>query len=169
MRFVVLALLLAGAAQAQVYKCPDVSGKIVYSQAPCANGGVVLDRQKPPSFTDQAQQPLTQRREVDRAARIEQERAAAVPAPAVIPGQGGNCPSEDEIRNMETSASAKYAKGRDTQLLARQAAAARACRAGRGPYDPQAVQRQVEAERADAKPMFCHGTPNTGAMFCQKQ
>ena len=31
-------LLLAGAAQAQVYKCVDPSGKTVYSQVPCPSG-----------------------------------------------------------------------------------------------------------------------------------
>jgi hypothetical protein len=56
-----LTFLVAGVAQAQVYKCVDASGKTVYSQSPCPKGAKssTLSRSAPAAAPAAKDAPLT--------------------------------------------------------------------------------------------------------------
>ena len=141
-----LVLVLAGTAHAQVYKCKGANGQLVYSQAPCPGDGTLLDSRKPPAET---RGPLTQRREVERAMRSPE--AAPQPAPAVIPGRK-HCLDQQEVKNLETSASSIHHDRFDKQVWAEQLRRAHACERLLTDIELQAMklrlQDQARATRA---------------------
>ncbi|HEY8361044.1 MAG TPA: DUF4124 domain-containing protein [Ramlibacter sp.] len=132
MKLLVLAaaLALTGQAGAQVFKCKDATGAVVYSQTACP-AGVLIDGTKPRSAAAQAGAPLTQRREVDRAS-VQGSAAPPRPAPAHVVDPDRGCPSELDVRNIEAAMSARVVVKRQASLRQELRKAA-ACRSGSHP------------------------------------
>jgi hypothetical protein len=73
------------------------------------------------------------------------------------------CPSDQEIRNMEVSASSVTIKAAEKQHLQEQVRLARACRMG-----PDALRAETDAQAADRdRQRRCQVQPN-GNIWCSK-
>lgn len=141
------AVFIVGSASAQVFKCTDGAGKTVYSDAPCSHRAQRLDPNKLRSNTlDGAH---------DRRAAFQdrvERQAQGVPRP-YGPNSAGNasprsaCPSDLEIRNMETSASSTTKGDRERAFLLAEVARARACRQGNSTYSRESWRALEDAQR----------------------
>jgi hypothetical protein len=130
----VLLLLVAASAQAQVYKCPAPGGRTVYSDVPCPGAQRLSDQ----SLRANSLPPAPA------AARPAPSRAPSVDASAEAPQQM-QCPSERDVRNLETSASSTTIPVERRKFLQAQARLARACIAG-GPAAVAAEREQLARE-----------------------
>jgi hypothetical protein len=132
-------LLLAGASHAQVFKCQQ-GDTTVYSDAPCGARPEVLDR-------DRLEGNTTQR---DPAHRVPTRQAPVVAPPLAENRVPANCPSEQDIRNMETSLSSITLRGkpRERAFLESEVRRARACSKEGGNYTAEDWQRLKDAQAA---------------------
>jgi len=126
-------LLMASASvHAQVYKCPDpANNRITYSDAPCT-GGRQLERQRSQAEIMAERQHAA--REAQRT-QAQDQRMESIESrysqPSGPSGQAPSaCPSDLEIRNLETSASSVTASKEQRKIAGQAALAARACKYG---------------------------------------
>jgi hypothetical protein len=145
---VVLLALVAPITHAQVFQCKQPDGRLTYQDSPCALGaaGRVVNTH-PNTVSNREERELYQR---ERAAAP----ALALPAPGTVAMSGAACPSEQELRNWETSASSVTSK--DARRWARMAEDGRRCRAGLPP-----VERRAAPPPIPVAPM-----PPTGVASC---
>ncbi len=136
-------LALALPAAAQVYKCRTPQGGVEYSGTPCPAGtaGGLADVR--PNTLDSAGLR-------DQAARSGAARpagaASAASAPAVAAAEPQRvCPSETELRNLETSAGASTRDARQRGWLQDEVRRVRQCRAGEGRYTAQDWRELAQA------------------------
>jgi hypothetical protein len=133
-------LALSCAAHAQLHKCTLPSGKVEYSDAPCADarqatgmrGGTV-------SGVD-----AMSRKEIDRAMRSDPKPRA--PQATVIGGQHRG-PTDKDIRDLETSASSITKSKKEREFLRAEAQRARAAQES-GSYTADDQRRLKEAQEA---------------------
>lgn len=143
-------MLCAGAAFAQVYKCPDASGRIVYSDSAC--GGQLLQEGRLTGNTMQRTESPGARTEpapAGNTAPTNNAVPAITAAPAVNPGTAtasGGCPSEMDIRNLETSASSISIGRKEREFLQAEIRRARACAREGGNYSREDWQRIQDAQ-----------------------
>lgn len=129
MRTISILLMLgvfATASHAQVYKCQSAQGRAIYSDSPCEYGARALD---PKLLRSNSLDTSGARRQAREADKQEDERYRAVqnevPRSSTGAAGGNICPTEQEIRNMETSASS--ISHRDSKFMQAEIRRARAC------------------------------------------
>lgn len=146
----VLWLAVSGAMAQQVWKC-EAGGKVVFSDKPCPQAGKpVSERSLQPNVVESL------RPEVVRAAL-----GAPVPDSGASAPAGNACPSDGEIRGMETRGNSTTLGDAERQFLQDEVRRARQCRNGKGRYteadwaisrDAQAAQTQLsDRARHDAR------------------
>jgi len=145
----------AVAANAQVYKCKDAQGRSAYSDSPCEFQAKSVDPRLLQSNTIDASGG---RRQVRMA---QEERGEALygqsqsePAPRNYPqnGQSTVCPTEQAIKNLETSANSIAYRSKDKrdelEFLRAEIRRARSCSKEGGSYTSQDWQRVKESQAA---------------------
>jgi hypothetical protein len=142
--FITLILFFAPLANAnEVWKC-QTDGKLVFSDVPCPSGGNPIERRKLHANVVQAEPVASSSSERS----IQSERTAQ-----------NVCPTELDIRNLETSASSNTMGAAERTFLADEVRRARQCRKGQGNYtaeDWRAIRAAQEAQssvsgKADAR------------------
>jgi hypothetical protein len=119
------ALFLPQVGMAQtVWKC-QVNGKTTFSDAPCPSSGTMLDQRNLNSNTIGA----VRRQWSEESDQQEGGRQHYSPS-----GQASSCPSEREIKNMETSASSITIGKKEKAFLQDEVRRARQCAKGQGNY-----------------------------------
>lgn len=137
-------LVTSGAAGAQVYKCKGDGGRIVYSDAPCPAAGVrmesgVLNSNTLPTPAAPAA-PAARRLE-----RESQPAAGAGPQAVVIGGSRRGCPTELELKNLQTAAASITASKEEIAARRQAVAAAQRCRTRGTNYADELGQIQDQA------------------------
>ncbi len=140
-------LALSCAAGAQVYKCPDSAGKITYSQSACAGG----TRGLPISGGTTSGINAMSQREIQRSMRPEPQPQAPQAPQAFIMGQGGNAPTSQEIKNLETSASSITKDKKERNFLKAEVERAKAAQSDGEKYTAQDWTRINEAQSAQSR------------------
>lgn len=141
----IVLLLAAGPAASQVFKCKGDGGRIVYSDAPCPAAGAKMDSGALNSNTLPTPAAPPARR-LDRAG---QPAAAAGPQAVVIGGGRRGCPTEQEVKNLQTAAASITASKEESAARRQAAAAAQRCRARGTDYadELRVIQDQAAAEQ----------------------
>lgn len=148
-------LLLAAAAHAQVFKCPGPDGRTIYSDRACGASQQVVD----PNALRANTLPTAPRATGARP-RVE----PAGPQAVVINEQRGRCPSELDIKNMETSAASMLLSREDKLMRQAHIDAAKDCRAGgSGKVDFSAVDAERRAKDARIAAGIAAGHANAHA------
>lgn len=136
MRFHALrSLILALAclpAHAQVYKCKGPSGNTVYSDTKCSGAPTVVDpAQLNSNRIDSSAGREQTRRDLQRSQQAQHQGGQTQQAQQ--PGASrASCPTDLQIRNMETSASSRTIGQREREFLQDELRRARACATGGG-------------------------------------
>lgn len=150
------ALLISGSSFAQVYKCVRPDGKIEFSNLACPTDASASRVNTKPNSVDmsgsreQAQKAENSRlreqlAEQERAQQL--DRSSASRAGSQVPPVN-TCPTDKDIRNMETSASS-IGLGKDARtFLEDEIRRARQCRKGQGNYSAEDWQISKEARDA---------------------
>lgn len=135
------------AAQGQVYRCVDAAGRTLYTDAPCAPAARALPPEQLQANTldsgywrDRAQLPA----------------APAAPIPDASAALGPIvCPSELEIRNLETSASSQRLQQPERDFLWGELRRARACSREDSRYTVQDWRqlREIHALQTSSDPL----------------
>lgn len=142
-----IALLTASfAAGAQVYKCPKPGGGVAYSDTRCAADAQAMD---PSRLRGSSLGPaIAPRRQVDVERPAPPQRQIEDESPTLsrrdAPQQqavGTTCPSERDIRNLETSASSVTLGRKEREFLYAEIRRARACSKEGGNYSAEDWQR----------------------------
>ncbi|MFG6466592.1 DUF4124 domain-containing protein [Roseateles sp. BYS87W] len=136
-----LALWAPQAQAQQVWKC-EVDGQVRFSDKPCPGTGQPLAERKLQANVVEALKPEVVH--------------AAMGRPPLAPADGAGgppanvCPSEGEIRNMETRASSNSLGAPERQFMQDEARRALQCRAGQGRYTEAdwAVSREAQAAQS---------------------
>lgn len=139
--FGVAALLICGAAGAQVFKC-EVEGKVTLTDRPCAADAVRvkgLPSHPPP---------------VTKAAPATPSRARPAPNPVVEvsarPGlPPGSCPTETDIKNIHTRLNAKIVPAKNVSALHNELDKAERCPHGSRRYSHEDWKRLEAVLRGD--------------------
>ena len=144
---VALGLAAQGALAQQVWKC-EVDGQVRFSDKPCPGTGQrVPDRTLQPNVVDSLKP------EVVREAMGRPAPASAPAAVASAPAVAGNvCPSDSEIRGMETRGNSTTLGDPERQFMQEEVRRALQCRAGRGRYTDAdwAVSRAAQAAQTQS-------------------
>ncbi len=159
-----LALACHTTCHAQIWQCLQ-DGRVVFSDKPCPQQGAQVD-------------PRKLAPNVAQALPVPPARAEADPTPARgAPSRSlpaNVCPDDQELRNMETSASSTTLGEPERAFLQDEVRRARQCRRGQGRYteddwrisrDAQAAQRSLkgsEAARLRAEGMHSAADPLEG-------
>jgi hypothetical protein len=114
----------AGPADARVFKC-EIAGKVVYSDAPC-NTGAVRSMDLPDNRLEAVRPPVRSTRETQWPAPPAAELEAKLPP--------GSCPSETDIRNINTRLTGTVVSPRNRFALQNELAKAEKCPRGRRAY-----------------------------------
>ena len=146
------AILMAGTASAQVFKCTNEAGKTVYSDAPCAHRAQQLD---PNKLNTNTLDGSYHRRAADQDRAARQVRSAPDPyqsnqatdAPRDQAEPRAVCPTAFEIRNMETSANSITQGSKERDFLQAEVARAKACRQGGATYSRESWRALEDAQR----------------------
>lgn len=144
--FSIAALAASLSAAAQVYKCPGADGKLTYSDAPCSASAQPMD---PSKLRGSSLGPaIPQRHQVDGALPAAAQRQFEVERPSAQRQQavqqqvaGTTCPTERDIRNLETSASSVTLGKKERDFLFAEIRRARACSKEGGNYTAEDWQR----------------------------
>ena len=128
----ILGALLAGAAHAQVYKCPDpANNRITYSDAPCTGGRRLESRRTQAEIMAERQQAAYElQRSQAQHQRIEALQNRAPQQPSQARQASSSCPSELEIKNLETAASSIIGSEAEKKMKRQALLQARACATG---------------------------------------
>lgn len=153
-----LCLAFSGAGAQQVWKC-EVAGKVNFSDKPCPQAGNQLPERSLRPNVAEALKPEAVQTALGRPAA-----AGGASAPQGTPGASppaNRCPSDAEIRSMETRANSTSLGDAERQFMQDEVRRARQCRAGQGNYteadwdisrEAQAAQSQLgDRARADAR------------------
>lgn len=133
------ALLLPGASLAQnVWKC-QIDGKTTFSDAPCPSAGQMLDQRQLKSNTIGA----VRRQWPDE----EQEQAQVRSSNGYRSSSRSSCPSEQEIKNMETSAGSITLGPKEKRFVQDEVRRARQCARGQGNYNQDDWKQIQQAQR----------------------
>lgn len=134
MKHIAIAIFfLAGAAHAEVFKCPGPNGTTVYSDAPCGNG-VQVNPQQLRANSLPAQRPAAAR-----------TQAGAFDASTAQPVTPSDCPTAQDVKNLETSASSITLSSIDKQVKQEDVRRAKACQ-------PPLSGDELAAFRASIRP-----------------
>lgn len=148
---IVAAVMLAGTAFGQVFKCPGPAGRVIYSDVPC-EGGRSVNTQG--NSVAPAANPFD---------RFDARRPPASPSmPSRSPAQ---CPTEQEIRNMKTSASSIRVQGDDATVQAEQIRRAEACQPLMTDAEVLLMKEELRAQRRASRPAPQSPAP-TGPKTC---
>lgn len=145
------ALVLAAAgAQAQLNKCVNEHGKVEYRDIPCQQGN---QQRGMMGGTVSGVQALSEQ-EIDRAKALSAAEQRRAPQATVIgAGQPGQ-PTQQDIKNLETSASSVTRGRKERDFMRAEVERAKAAAAGDGSYSREDLQslkqRQAEQSRIDA-------------------
>jgi hypothetical protein len=128
----------------QVWKC-QVEGRVEFSDVPCpATGSMIEERRLRPNVIDTERRPVPQSQPEAVPYEPTPQTASAPP-----PRRRANvCPSDFEIRNMETSASSTTLGERERAFLRDEVRRARQCQNGQGQYTDQDWRISREAQAA---------------------
>ncbi len=118
---------------ASIWKC-EANGRVMLSDTPCPTTGKLVDSRTLESNSLQAQ-PV---KPVD----------PALLAPPVVTEQGNVCPSDLEIRNIETQASSSSIGDAQRNFLNDEMRRARQCQKGQGRYTAKDWQVSKDAREA---------------------
>lgn len=146
-----VAVAVAGPALAQVYKCTDAHGKTEYSNLACPQGAKVSAPVIKSNTVDASgmrlQNQLALQRQWDEQQRPQQPALMSLSGP--ISGSTGHCPSDIELRNMETSATSTTMGRKEREFLQDEIRRVRQCRAGQGRYTREdwAISRQAQDDQ----------------------
>lgn len=121
-----------------VWKC-QVNGKTTFSDAPCPSSGQMLDQRQLKSNTIGA---------VKRQWAQEHEEDSYQASNGHYAGTQSSCPSEQEIRNLETSAGSVTIDKKKREFLQDEVRRARQCTKGQGSYNQNDWKNIKEAHRA---------------------
>lgn len=133
------ALLLPGASLAQnVWKC-QIDGKTTFSDAPCPSAGQMLDQRQLNSNTIGA---------VRRQWPDEDQEQYRSNGRGYASSTQSSCPSEQEIRNLETSAGSVTIDKKKRDFLQDEVRRARQCTKGQGSYSQDDWKKIKESHRA---------------------
>jgi hypothetical protein len=135
-------------AQGQKYKCAGKDGKIEFSNMACATNTAASTVTVKPNSIDssgmreQSQKALDRRQqEVDQAESARRYQGSAGAA-------GNECPSELELRNMETQAASVTLGKKEREFLQDEIRRAMQCRSGQGNCTAKHWQQSQEARAA---------------------
>ena len=126
-------LTLSATAHAGVYKCKDAAGKTVYSDNACGQ-----DKQEVQNLRGNTMQ----------AERVQRPTYANSQQSQQSASEGSVCPSAQEIRNLETSASSVTLKRQEREFMQAEVRRARACSKEGGNYNADDWKRIQEAQSA---------------------
>lgn len=126
-------LALSGTAHAGVYKCKDAAGKTVYSDNACGE-----DKQEVQNLRGNTMQ----------AERVQRPTTANSQQAYRSAPEGSVCPSAQEIKNLETSASSVTLKRQEREFMQAEVRRARACSKEGGNYNADDWKRIQEAQSA---------------------
>jgi hypothetical protein len=129
-------LLIAAAANAQVYRC-EAGGKVIYSDEPCGRGGVVLPDDQLRSNTLPSP-----------GSRKTAATAVEAPATSVVQMSGG-CPGDVELRNIRNRLSERVIPAQNRVALGQELAKAQRCRSLQLKYSPEDWGRLEGVLRGD--------------------
>lgn len=147
-----LALTAASAAHAQLNKCVTAAGKVEYRDSPCDDA-----RQHRPVGGAVSELPAMSAQDIGRAKALMAEEQRGPRATVIGPPPGR--PTEQDIRNMETSASSVLQGRKEREFLQGEVRRAKAAAAGDGTYtdndlatlkERQADQNRMRAEEREA-------------------
>lgn len=128
---------MAGAAHAQVYKCHE-GGRTVYSDAPCSGESQLIDSHRAAPAAVRAPAPV----------RSVSEPSVANSAPVAQQA----CPSEQDIANMQTSASSRFIDRYELQLQQEDIRRAQACRPVMTDAERSAMLQDLKAKARASRP-----------------
>lgn len=124
-----------------VWKC-QVNGKTTFSDAPCPSSGTMLDQRKLNTNTVGAvRQQWSDESEEPQDGGHPHYRSS---------GQASSCPSEREIKNMETSASSMTIGKKEKAFLYDEVRRARQCAKGQGNYSQDDWKQLKETRDAQS-------------------
>lgn len=148
MRITILAALLAAAApsHAQVFKCQQ-GGHTIYSDHPCAGATVLDEQQLRANALPRAPRPPAGRAETP---VVEQHAPLA-----------SNCPTEQDITNMKTSASSRFLGRYERQLQNEDIARAEKCQPVRTASERAARLEEMKQASAAAAAAAANSGPKT--------
>lgn len=137
-----LLLALAGTAQGQVWKCTEADGRTLFSDKPCAAAGSLVDERRLRGNAIAGPR-------VDWTPPPPEAQSAA----AVAPAAANVCPSDRELREMETRASSTTMGEQELTFLRDELRRARQCRKGLGRYSAEdwAISRDAQAAQSNIK------------------
>lgn len=143
----ILATLFAVTAQsAQVWKCKD-GDRVIFSDAPCPATGKQLEARQLQGNVVQSEPVPAQSEDFDSSSGSSRRRDGA--SRNLEASNSGNvCPSDLEIRNLETKASSITLGRREKSFLDDELRRARQCRKGQGNYSAEDWQTSRDAQNA---------------------
>ena len=141
------AFALGTSAQAgEVWKCRD-GDRVVFSDVPCPTKGTSIDARRLQGNTMQAERAAPTPDDPARTQATGPSRNSAPPN-AGQNREANSCPSDREIRDMETKASSITLAKREKEFLADEIRRARQCRKGQGTYSSEDWRVSREAQDA---------------------
>lgn len=135
----------AGVAQAQMFKCV-VNGKVVYQQSACQDER--NERGIGGTTTTIDAMPQREINRVNNRAAQERARDERTPKMSVIGGSRPATPSDQDIKNLETSASSKTISDKERKFLQQEVERARAAQQGNGSYTQKNLEQLKDAQSA---------------------
>ena len=129
-------LALSATAHAGVYKCKDAGGKTVYSDNACGQ-----DKQEVPNLRGNSIK-------AERVERVQRPISANSQQTYQSAPEASVCPSAQEIRNLETSASSVTLKRQEREFMQAEIRRARACSKEGGNCNADDWKRIQEAQSA---------------------
>lgn len=140
--------ILVGQAHAQVFRCKDASGQIIYSDSVCGSSAQAVNSSRLRANTIDA----SDMRQQSAKSRQQNQEQQASPGGARL-GAAKSCPSDLEIRNMETGLSSIRLRGRkdEEEFLQAELRRAKACSKEDSNYTAEDWKRAKEAQAAQNK------------------
>lgn len=148
-------VIAGGRVQAQsVWKCTE-GGRTVYSNTPCPSSGSTVDPMRLQGNVVDGVRPPPGRRDSELAVDGPDLPDGGRRGAALAASPGGQrapvntCPSDQELRNMETAANSTTRKRQETQFLQEEVRRARQCRNGQGSYTAEdwRISREAQADQ----------------------
>ena len=153
LKFCLLAatIITHGTAYSQLNRCTAVDGKVTYTDQPCAQGSTKNKVNIVDNTTDSSEY---RRRIISDQYEITEKpprnhTSANAQNQYITPSQ--NCPSELEIKNLETSASSKTLGKKEREFLHAEVRRAYACRTEGGNYSTSDWQKIKEGQAAQGR------------------
>jgi hypothetical protein len=144
----VLALVASEPVLAQVYKCTDANGKTGYSNLACPQGAKVSTPAPRPNSMDTS--GMRRENQLELARNKEEQQRMLMAMGSGAGSSVSECPSDIDIKNMETAASSITKGQLEREFLQDEVRRARQCRAGQGSYTKKdwAESRQAQDDQS---------------------